>query len=251
MTVSATSSTTSTTATTGTTLTQPAGAVGNSALTQDDFMKLFVAQMQYQDPMKPMDNYQMASQMAQFASLQATEQMGTDMQNLLSFQTSQNNLQLVSLIGNTVQVSGDAVGVTGGKAGSAEFTLASPAQSIQVTVYDKNNQPVWQQNVGSQGAGDYQLPWNGSDSSGNPVADGQYTYQVKALDATGTQLPVTYSTSGKVTGVDFSNGVATVAIDNGTTAKVSDIIKVMNSSSASLSSGTGTTQPTGTATATE
>ncbi len=78
-------------------------AVGKKDLDESDFMKLFITQLQYQDPSKPMDTNEMASQLAQFSSMQATMKMSDGMDNLLAYQKSQNNLQLLNLLNTDVQ----------------------------------------------------------------------------------------------------------------------------------------------------
>lgn len=207
-------------------LVQPEGAVGQKDLKKDDFMKLFITQLQYQDPMKPMDSYEMASQLAQFSNMEATAQMSDNMEKLLEYQTSQNNLQLLTLLGTEAQVKGNAMGVAGGEVSATEFILEAPADSIKVTIYNEKNRPVWTKDVGSQGEGAYQLEWDGKDASGKAVADGAYHYEVQAMSKTDEAVEVSYRSTGKVTGVNFDKGTATLTIDNLTQAKASDVIKV-------------------------
>jgi len=67
--------------------------VGKSSLDRDDFMTLFITQMQHQDPLEPMDSTDMASQLAQFSNMEATMKMSDNLEKLLGYQVSQNNLQ--------------------------------------------------------------------------------------------------------------------------------------------------------------
>ncbi len=223
--MTSTASTTSTS--TGTSLTQPANAVGKKDLSQTDFMTLFVTQLQYQDPMKPMDSYEMASQLAQFSNMDATTKMSDNMQKLLDFQTSQNNLQALSMLGNNVQMTGDGIAVSGGAVSPTDFTLSDAPATVQVTVSDATNTPVWSTNLPPQGAGaTYTVNWDGKNAAGSKVADGAYTYQVKAMSANGAELPVTYHSTGKVTGVNFASTGTTLTVDNASQVKISDVIKV-------------------------
>ena len=96
--------------------------VGNKELDRSDFMTLFITQMKYQDPMKPMDSYEMASQLAQFSNMEATMKMSDNMEKLLGYQTSQNNLQLMTLIDKDVQIYGNKIGVSEGQVATTEFT---------------------------------------------------------------------------------------------------------------------------------
>ncbi len=81
-----------------------------NSLTQQDFLKVLLTQLTYQDPMKPMDNQQFMAQLAQFSTLQQTQQLNTNIETLIS---NQSALQSVGLIGRTVDISTDNGNVTG------------------------------------------------------------------------------------------------------------------------------------------
>lgn len=207
-------------------LIQPEGAVGKQDLERSDFMTLFITQLQYQDPMKPMDSYEMASQLAQFSNMEATMQMSDNMETLLEYQTSQNNLQLLTLLGNEVQISGNRMGVVDGAATSTEFVLLDTADSCVVEIYDDADHLVWQQDRGSMSNGTYELDWDGMDLLGEVVPDGAYSYVVKAMDSVGRQIDVDYRSTGRVTGLDFDSGSALLTMDDYVSTGVDQIIKV-------------------------
>ncbi|WP_026432656.1 flagellar hook assembly protein FlgD [Paracidovorax oryzae] len=81
-----------------------------NALGQEDFMKILLTQLTYQDPMKPMDNQQFMAQMAQFTSLEQTQQLNSKIATLIGNQAA---LQSVGLIGRTVDVSSTSGTLTG------------------------------------------------------------------------------------------------------------------------------------------
>lgn len=200
---------------------------GKKELSRDDFMTLFITQMQYQDPMKPMDSYEMASQLAQFSSMDATMQMSANMEKLLDYQTSQNNLQLLGLIDNEVVVQGNGIGVNDGVAGTPEFILDGAADICMADIYDSAGHLVRSVDMGSCGPGKYRLDWDGKDGSGEAVPDAAYFYRIEAMDSTGQDVDVETHTSGHVTGVDFSGGAAQLTIDNHINAGVGDVLTVM------------------------
>jgi len=200
--------------------------VGDATLDRQDFMTLFITQLQYQDPLKPMDSYEMASQLAQFSNMEATMQMADNMEKLLEFQTSQNNLQLLTLIDRNVEAMGNGMGVAGGVASPTSFTLVEPAELCLVNIYDAAGHIVRTIDLGYADAGKHTLEWDGKDDNGNPVADGLYTYRVDAVSPAGNQVEVDYRTRGKVTAIGFENGTATVTVDSYATVNVSDITVV-------------------------
>ena len=200
--------------------------VGKSTLDRTDFMKLFITQMQYQDPMKPMDSYEMASQMAQFSNMEATMKMADNMEKLLGYQTSQNNLQLMSLIGKEVVGTGNLMGVTEGKANETKFSLADAANSCRVDIYDAAGRMVDTINLGYTDSGEQTLSWDAATPSGAVVPDGQYSYVVTALNAAGGKVDVDYQATGKVTGLTFNGGKAQVMVDGYVPLNVADILKV-------------------------
>lgn len=212
--------------------------VGNDTLDRNDFMTLFITQLQYQDPLEPMDSYEMASQLAQFSNMEATMKMSDNMERLLEYQTSQNNLQLLTLIGKDVQAFGNEVAVVDGVASSTEFNLTDAADTCVVEIYDAAGHLVKTIDMGYQHAGPLELAWDGTtmvkkegeegetEIQYEQAADGVYTYLVGALNANGQQIEVEYRTSGKVTGLEFDSGRAILTVDNHISLSVSDVLTV-------------------------
>lgn len=103
---------TTTGAVTATAVTSPAltAASTGKALGKDEFLKLFVNQLKYQDPLKPMDSSEFTAQLAQFSSLEQLFNINSGLQNLLSFQSSLNNGMVTGFIGKNVRTE---EGITG------------------------------------------------------------------------------------------------------------------------------------------
>ena len=81
-----------------------------SSLGMEDFLKILLTQLTYQDPLQPMDNQELMAQMAQFTSLEQTQQLNNKIETLI---TNQAALQSVGLIGKTVDVNTSTGAVTG------------------------------------------------------------------------------------------------------------------------------------------
>jgi flagellar basal-body rod modification protein FlgD len=174
---------------------------GTTAMSQSDFMKLLVTQLQAQDPTNPVDQSQMASQLAQFSTLQATQDLNTTVTglatSLASSQQASQVLSSASLVDRNVLVPATTAAYAGTAiAGAVNVSTAGP---VTVNIADANGNVVRTINLGTQSAGLDQFTWDGTDNSGTAVASGSYTL---SATSTGTDSLDTYL-SGKVTGVGY------------------------------------------------
>ena len=201
---------------------------GGQILDKDSFMKLFVAQMQHQDPLKPMEAYEISAQLAQFSSLEQLYTLNENMNNLIAYQTSQNNLQLLSLINKKVEVVTDTLTLQGGKATEARYELGEEATSCVINIYDQNGARVRSLNLGSRHAGSYTLDWDGKDQKGAVLPDGRYYFDVVARDGAGYEVPVNTSICGRITGLDFEGGITMLVLEDGSRIGVADVVRVID-----------------------
>lgn len=109
---------------------QTAGATQAGSLGLQDFLKILLTQLTYQDPLKPMDNQQFMAQMAQFTSLEQTQKLNDKIDQLI---TNQAALQSVGLIGRVVEVNTDYGRVTG-TVTSLSLSGSAPAISLTTSV---------------------------------------------------------------------------------------------------------------------
>lgn len=207
---------------------------GKDTLDRTDFMKLFTTQLQYQDPLEPMDSYEMASQLAQFSNMDATMKMSENMERLLEYQTSQNNLQLLNLIGKEVQAFGNQMAVVDAKTSATEFTLLDAVESCVVNIYDSAGHFVRSIDAGPLSSGPHELAWDGKDSQENQAEDGAYYYEVNAKDALGQQVEIDYRTSGRVTGLQYDSGQAILTVDKYISLYVGDVATVKDGAQATV-----------------
>jgi len=171
-----------------------------NGMTQSDFLQLLTAQLQAQDPTNPVDNSQFVSQMAQFSQLSATQDLLTSLNSLNGtvsggLQTSQT-LGAASTLNHQVLVPATTVNYLGSAATGA--TNVTTAGNVTVTIADASGKVVRTMNLGNQEAGLAQFSWNGTDDSGNPVAQGTYT-----MAATGNGSVLDTYVGGKVTAVGY------------------------------------------------
>lgn len=169
-------------------------------------MSLFVAQLRNQNPLQPMDNYQMASQMAQFSSLQALNTMSQAIQNMTAFQASINNLQVAGLIGKKVEAQGNRLSVGQGTVTEGFYQLARPGKVI-IKIYDGGGKLIRTLDEGLRDASKQKIVWDGKNEAGYNVPEGTYTFEVSAVDSTGQPISSTSWLVGAVSGISFENGI--------------------------------------------
>ncbi len=195
------SSTASTLANTATTATAPAS--GSATDIQDRFLKLLVTQMKNQDPLNPMDNSQVTSQLAQISTVNGIQQLNTTMQNMASSFLSAQSTQSTSLIGHTVLTDGSTLNVTDGGSAYAAIDLAQAATSVKVNIVGPAGNVVRQLDLGPQQSGIAGFQWDGLDDSGAKVTAGSYTYQVAAANG-GQKVDTTNYMAGSVASVTLA-----------------------------------------------
>ena len=176
-------------------------------------MQLLVAQLQNQDPLSPMESQEFASQMAQFASLERLHSIDSRLGDALNAQLMSTqaitNTMAASLIGKEVVAAGDSLMLKNGSA-NLYFDLAAPAKEVEITIYDEEGdaiQTIWRRTLSE---GENTVVWDGSDYSGNTVADDSYTYTVQATDQEGNPISALQTASGIITGVNYEGGIATL-----------------------------------------
>lgn len=135
-----------------------AASTRNDAGSADRFLKLLVAQMQSQDPLNPMDNAQITSQMAQINTVNGISQLNATVEGLSSQFVQMQTLQGAALVGRDVTVKGDRLAVAGGE-GVGAFELDASADRVKVEILAPAGQVVATLDVGAQGAGVHAFRW--------------------------------------------------------------------------------------------
>ena len=129
-----------------------AGTTANETVSADRFLRLLVAQMQNQDPLNPMDNAQVTSQMAQINTVSGIEKLNTTFQGLNSQFVGLQLMQGASLVGREVSVDGDRLAVAEGRA-KGGFELASAADKVKLEILTPGGQVFQTVDLGGRAAG--------------------------------------------------------------------------------------------------
>jgi flagellar basal-body rod modification protein FlgD len=194
----------------GSTGTASASASGTSAdgaqgEGEDRFLKLLVAQMNNQDPLSPMDNAQVTSQLAQINTVKGIDKLNATMQKMLDRSQSGGTTDAASMVGRQVLVDGNKLEVKAGVPVKAGFDLPAQAGAVRIEVLDAKGAVVDSSVRSNVPPGLNLLEWNGA-AGGKTLAAGQYTLRVTANQGQTSipAVPLTAATVGAV--VPGANG---------------------------------------------
>ena len=158
---------------------------------QDKFMKLLVTQLQNQDPLNPMDNAAMTSQLAQLSTVTGINKVNATLESLRTDQTSAQSLTATNLIGKGVLVAGKGIELSSstddaGKTTSSSvfgIDLASPAETVTIAIQDKTGATVRTMSMKNADVGTYPVTWDGTTDGKTAAPAGSYTFTVTASNA--------------------------------------------------------------------
>lgn len=136
-----------------------AAQASSTAGASDRFLKLLVAQMKNQDPLNPMDNAQVTSQMAQIQTVSGIEKLNGTVAGLTSQFVQMQALQGASLVGRDVIVPGNQLDIREG-VGQGGFELSSAADAVKVEILSPSGQVVHTMQLGAQSAGMHSFNWD-------------------------------------------------------------------------------------------
>lgn len=184
-----------------------AGASAKNSLGKEAFMKLLVAQLQHQDPLKPMEDKDFTAQLAQFSSLEEMQNISKSVDTLASSQVSSAKTNSVGFIGKQVTANGGSVKISGGNPGPLSYELDKDASSVDVRINDASGKLVREIQGTDVSAGANSVAWDGRDSNGVKLQDGEYTFQIAATDKAGGVVQAKTQMTGVVNSVKYESGV--------------------------------------------
>jgi len=189
--------------------TPAASSAADTTITADRFLKLLVAQMQNQDPLSPMDNAQVTSQMAQINTVTGIDKLNTTVAGLSTQFMQMQAVQGASLVGHDVIVPGNKLDIDATTAvGQGGFQLATPADAVKVEVLSASGSVVQTLNLGAQGAGMHSFDW----PAGTATNDSNLTFRVTATSG-GVTIASTALMRDKVDAVSTDGGTFNLELD--------------------------------------
>ncbi|WP_397475597.1 flagellar hook capping FlgD N-terminal domain-containing protein [Pusillimonas sp.] len=213
------------------------GAAGDlTSATQSQFLTLLVTQLQNQDPLNPMDNAEVTSQIAQLSTVNGINQLNNTLLALSGQMDMSQSMQAANLIGKDVLVPGEKISLGSTEVDGVRTPVATPfgvdlisdAAKMIITIQDASGKAVRQIELDEpHSAGVLSMQWDGMDDSGLPVGDGAYTVHVAAMDAEGELVASEALRSGRVSSVAYASTGLQLELGLAGTYSLFDIRKIM------------------------
>jgi flagellar basal-body rod modification protein FlgD len=195
-------------------------------LGMDEFLKLFIAQIQHQDPLSPLDSAEFTAQLAQFTSVEQLYGVNSrlaDIEEALSSRNEQRDD--LGFIGKTVKADDNTMRVDNGTVQSGSYTIDGSGY-VTIDVYDSKGLLVRTFYEGREDKGEHDVNWDGRDDTGTFVGDGTYTFEITARDENGYYIPSNTYITGEVTGITYQNGQSYLMIGDRIIGNSNNIIEV-------------------------
>lgn len=209
-----------------------AAASSNSSVSNADseqrFLKLLVTQLNNQDPLNPMQNAELTSQLAQMSTVSGIEKLNTTLSGLVNQTGSNQVLQAASLIGYNVLSPGDVLTTKKPEEGKDPATqafaveLPGTAANVDIKIVDASGNVVRTINAGAMKEGVNAVTWDGKDDAGNVVAEGAYRFTVDATNGSAA-VKATALTFTQVAAVKQGTDGVTLELSSGNNIGLADV----------------------------
>jgi len=202
---------------------------GNQPLGKDEFLKLLVAQLRYQDPLSPLEGQEFASQLAQFTSVEELTNIGETLDSStqidLLLTNAVNNTMSANFIGKQVFTLGNSIKLAGQESSRLYFALDRYTDTVDISIRDAAGNEVRTLQARALPGGRNYLEWDGEDNAGKKLPEGNYTFTVKAETGDGLAVESYTLSTGLVSSIRYLNGVATLMV-NGEEIPLAEVLEI-------------------------
>jgi len=204
-----------------------AQAAQSDAMGKDQFLKLFTAQLQNQNPLDPVKNEAFVAQLAQFSQLEATTNMSSSLNALVSSLKGDRMMTGSALIGRAVAAPNAPAVLNGGNPVSAVIDLPNGADKVKVDIFSADGKPVRSVQLSQQKVGLASFIWDGADDAGRALPGGNYSMAATATVA-GKDRAVTIGPMSTVRSVSSatSSSDPILELDGGASVNLSTVMRV-------------------------
>jgi flagellar basal-body rod modification protein FlgD len=198
----------------------------SSQLGLEDFMNLLITELTHQDPTKPMENTEMATQISQFATVSGIDDLNSAFEDFAGNMLAQQTIQASNLVDREVMIESYLGILPSGGSLDGQVYLPASGSSVTLKVTDSSGALVRELSLGQHEEGMVQFSWDGLTDSGDYAEPGKYTLSASAtIDDTETALStLVYATVDSVS-VGSSSGVL-VNLDGLGLVSINDVLEI-------------------------
>jgi len=186
----------------------------------DNFLTILTTQLQFQDPLSPLDTHEFTNQLVMFSSVEQLVQQNKNLESLVTLQQNSVALGSVEYIGQIIEANGNQTQLENSVAKTTYF-LPKNALTTRLNVSNSSGDVVFSRDLPTS-AGIHTFQWDGHNNQGIQQPDGAYTLTITAKDTSDKVIPHDQTVFGTVTGVQFENGNAILLMGQ-TPVPLSDI----------------------------
>lgn len=195
-------------------------------LGQEDFLDLMVAQLRNQDPMKPMEDGEFLTQMAQFSTSTGIQELKDSFKSFSESMQSGQTLQAASLVGRSVLAPTGVGRLEEGGSLSGSVELPESSGNVEVRIFNQSGELVRSIGLGQQAAGTVPFKWEGLDDQGQALPAGEYLIEASADTGEGAEAVETLITT-EVENVTINrSGGLLLGLNGGRTLELSEVRQI-------------------------
>lgn len=191
-----------------------------------DFMNLLVTELTHQDPFKPMENTELATQISQFATVSGIDDLNTSFNDFASNMVAQQSVQASNLVGHEVVIESYLGVLPSGGSMTGSVYMPAAGSNVKVQITDKTGALVRELTLGQQDEGMAQFSWDGITDSGDYAAPGQYNISASAtIDDEEQGLSTLVNANVDSVSIGSSSGVL-VNLDGLGLVSINDVLEI-------------------------
>jgi flagellar basal-body rod modification protein FlgD len=206
--------------------TKPRAAEKSGDETGDRFLALLVSQLRNQDPLNPLQNSEITSQLAQINTVKGLDKLADLMQTMLGRTEANEAVQAATLVGRRVLVGGDTLALAATGDAEAGFQLDQAVDKLRVDVRDSAGALLYSADLGAKPAGLHTFAWDGLTATGVRAAEGTYKFEIEAT-AAGKAVQASALALGRVDGVVPGTEGATLRVGGLPPVAVADVKQIL------------------------
>ncbi len=191
---------------------------------QDRFMTLLVTQMRNQDPLNPMDNAQVTSQMAQLSTVSGINKLNSTVESLMNSMQMGQSYQAANMIGHSVLVEGKDITLDN-DGGVFGVELPIGADKMTINIKDSAGNTVRTLEFGAQANGSVPVTWDGYSNDGALASNGKYQFDV-AASVDGQPVQTTRLSFAQVMSVSNSSSGVILNLSNASSVNTQDVKEI-------------------------